>query len=175
MSYAWALKVPDDAPSSDGLSWARLLAKKALEWRQEALRGGPRPYPLTAAELATDLGVSATTVRRRVAEARTAFFGSLSDSAIYYRLAHAREGEREEAMCAAPDCQNKLPPGRTRRRAYCHPRCRRRHHYQRHTAGARPRPHLRGERKRTAGSEEARPDTREQLESTWEVLLGPRP
>lgn len=107
-----------------------------------------------------------------VYEARTDFFGSLSDSAIYYRLAHAREGDRKEAICAAPDCQNTLPPGSTRRRVYCHPRCRRRHHYQRHTEGARPRPHLRGERKRTARSEEARPRTLEELERIRQVLRG---
>src|SRR5438046_360142 len=164
ISYAWALKVPPDAPSSEGLAWARRLAKQALKWREEVLGGGPRPYPYTAAELASELEISATTVRQRIRAARTDLFGSLSDSAIYYRLAHAREGGREEAICAAPDCEKELPPERTSRRAYCHPRCRRRHHYQRHTAGVRPRPHLRGERKRRAGSEQARPHTREELE-----------
>jgi hypothetical protein len=149
-SYAWALKVPDDYGASEGLGWAKLLAQNALEWRKEALRGGPRPCPLTPEELATNVDVSATTVRRRILEARTAAFGSLSDSAIYYRLAHAKADEECARVCKAPDCGKPLPFTRTRRRKYCHPRCRRRHHYQRQTPGAAPQPHLRGARKELA-------------------------
>ena len=148
-SYAWALKVrAADAGSEDGLGWAELLATNARAWREEALHGGPRPYPLTPEELATEVRLSASTIRRRIAQARSAAFGSLSDSAIYYRLARAKEeaGREASSVCKAPDCENLLPRKRTRRREYCHPRCRRRHHYQRQTPAATRRPHLRGPR-----------------------------
>ena len=152
-SYAWALKVPAaDAGSEDGLGWAQLLATNARAWREEALHGGPRPYPLTPAELATQVDVSAATIRRRIRQARSDAFGSLSDSGIYYRLARAKEeaGREAASVCKAPDCENLLPRKRTRRREYCHPRCRRRHHYQRQMPAATRRPHLRGPRESAA-------------------------
>ena len=151
-SYAWALKLPAaDAGSEDGLCWAQLLAKNAHKWREEALHGGPRPYPLTPAELATQVDVSAATIRRRIKQARLAAFGSLSDSGIYYHLARAKaEAGREAASCKAPDCENPLPRTRTRRREYCHARCRRRHHYQRQNPAATRRPQLRGPRESAA-------------------------
>ncbi|MDQ3672413.1 MAG: hypothetical protein M3364_08280 [Actinomycetota bacterium] len=153
VSYAWALKVPAaDAGSEDGLGWAQLLATNARAWRDEALHGGPRPYPLTPEELAAEACVSASTIKRRVAQARSAAFGSLSDSGIYYRVARAKEeaGREAASVCKAPDCESLLPCKRTRRREYCHPRCRRRHHYQRQVEGATRRPHLRGPRESAA-------------------------
>ena len=146
-SYAWALNVPDDDGASEGLEWARLLAKNALRHRDAALHGNPRPYPLTPEELVTNVDVSATTVRRKIKAAREAAFGPLSDSGIYYRLARAKEDDQRERVCKAPDCGNPVPVIGTRRREYCHPRCRRRHHYQRKTPGAAPQLHLRGRRR----------------------------
>ncbi|HUP22981.1 MAG TPA: hypothetical protein VNB06_08575 [Thermoanaerobaculia bacterium] len=149
ISYAWALKVPEQAGSADGgLALARLLAEQALEWRREAPRGNPRPYPLTAEELAQELELDPAIVAERIAQARYVAFGSLSDSGIYAKLARERgRGEEEESpSCKAPDCDNKLPRRRSVRREYCHARCRRRHHYQRQHPDPRPAPHLRGAR-----------------------------
>jgi hypothetical protein len=154
ISYAWALKLPEDLSVEDeGLIWARFLARQALEWRREAPRGNPRPYPFTITELARELALDRRLVGKRIADARSRYFGSLSDSGIYARL--ARERQREELTdeervppaCKAPDCENTVPWKRTARRQYCHSRCRRRHHYQRLHPGSTPAPHLRGRRR----------------------------
>ena len=133
-SYAWARHVDADALLADvreGLSYARLLAENNLRWSRQAPRKGPRPFPLTAEQLARVTAVSATTVRRRIADARFVLYGGLSDSGIYYRRSQAKRRERGERTCRAPDCGNALPAKARVSRRYCDRRCRRRHHYQR--------------------------------------------
>jgi ribosomal protein S18 acetylase RimI-like enzyme len=141
-SYAWAghveagVRLSGDA--EQGLAYARTLAENNREWSRQAPRHGRKPFPLTVEELAEVESVSASTIRRRIAEARWALFGSLSDSGIYYRRAQEkRRKERGSRICRAPDCANALPARARASRRYCHPRCRRRHHYQRPRLAAR--------------------------------------
>ena len=135
VSYAWALLDSADAPVGDareGLTYARLLAEKNLQWSRLAPRKGPKPFPLTPEQLASITAVSATTVRRRIDDARVALYGSLSDSGIYYRGSQERKRrERGLRTCRAPDCGNALPEKARLSRRYCGGTCRRRHNYQR--------------------------------------------
>lgn len=168
VSYAWARGASAHGlsePAALGLGYAQRLAENARERSRLARSPHRRPFPLTPADIAVDEDVSETTVRRWIAQARLELYGTLSDSGIYYRRKQTEaRREREQRACAAPDCTNDLPQRATARREYCHPRCRRRHHYQRHHPQARPAPHLRGERRsRVARSPE-------QLERTLAFL-----
>jgi hypothetical protein len=137
VSYAWALHVEPErkAEHGSGLAYARELALDARERSRAALRG-EQWQPLTPEWQGERDGISATTVRRRIRETRYAYYGNLSTSGIYAQRRRERAREHDDGdgprRCAAPDCRNRLPFGATKRRAYCHPRCRRRHHYQRH-------------------------------------------
>jgi len=172
VSYAWARTASAHGLSDQavlGLVSAQRLAKTARERSRLARSPGRRPFRLTPADIAIEEDVSETTVRRRIAQARFELWGTLSDSGIYYRRAQATKREecqeREERPCKAPDCTNELPRRATARREYCHARCRRRHHYQRHHPQAQPAPHLRGERRPKVALSPA------QLERTLAFLL----
>jgi hypothetical protein len=151
-TYSWAYGVEEwlSSPASrDGLRYARRLAETAREHSKAALVGEPPPFPLTPADLAFEEGVSESTVRRKIALARRELYSGLSDSAIYYRKARAKElARRPVRTCQAPDCEESLPRRASARREYCHSRCRRRHYYQRHHPSAQIAPHLRGARVR---------------------------
>jgi hypothetical protein len=151
-SYSWAYGVEEwlsSSASRDGLRYARRLAETAREHSKAALAREPRPFPITPADLAFEEDVSESTVRRKIALARCELYGGLSDSAIYYRKARAKElAGRPVRTCKAPDCEESLPRRASARREYCHSRCRRRHYYQRHHPSAQIAPHLRGARVR---------------------------
>jgi hypothetical protein len=167
-SFAWAYERNDrlDSPEArDGLRYARRLAEIAREYRKTALKGEPAPFPLTPADIAFEESLSEETVREQIALARHALYGNVSDSAIYARKARAKVLEEQPVrVCKAPDCEEPLPRRATKRREYHHPRCKRRHHYQRTHTGARRAPHLRGARERPLEL------TPEQLERVLNVI-----
>ena len=158
-SYFWAYErvTPLGSHAADeGLRYARRLAEIARLHSRAALAGEAPPFPLTPADIAFEEDISESTVRRRIALARRALFGDLSDSAIYYHWARNKTiARRPVRVCAAPDCDRQLPRKATLRRLYCHPRCKRRHDYQRKHPGSKPAPHLR-KRELTMSVEEAR-------------------
>lgn len=171
-SYAWAYELDTwlaSAAERDGLRYARRLAEMARTHSQAALAGEDPPFPLTPADIAFEEGVSEASVREKIALARRALHGDLSDSAIYYRKARTKKlAERAPRVCKAPDCEEPLPQRASKRREYHHSRCRRRHYYQLQHPDARPAPHLRGAR----GDEQPEPRTitRAELERVLEAI-----
>jgi hypothetical protein len=130
-AYFWALH-PEASPNHarlsyeahEGLGYAEALAKDA-RFRFEERRRGRRHPPLSFAELGRQHRYSASTIKRRVDQARLELFGTLGDSGIHYRLKRARElHARKRRYCAAPDCGRPLPAEATSRRRYCDSACR---------------------------------------------------
>jgi AraC-like DNA-binding protein len=122
-SYFWAVPDPDrrlSEAAADGLEFARQLAEDA-QWRVSLLLDRePLPAPLTIGEIAEDAGLSASTVRRRIARARTELWGDLSDSGIYYRLRRRRTiARRPWRTCQEPACTNLIPRQASAARRYC--------------------------------------------------------
>ena len=167
-SFAWAYRQEAGLISpqaEDGLRYARRLAEMAREYRKTALTGEPPPFPLTPADIAREEDLSERTVRKRIALARFELYG-ISQTA---RSTRARRGRRSAPsdpvrVCKAPDCEEELPRAATKRRAYHHPRCKRRHHYQLTHPEAKRAPHLRGPRPRPVKL------TSEQFERVLEVI-----
>jgi hypothetical protein len=135
-SFGWARGVSDGYARSrhltnegwEGFAWAQELAQASYDRGQDALRGIER-QPLTVEDVASLACVSPTTVRRRIATAKTQLFGSLGTSGIYYRLeAFERRKSRRFRKCEAPGCDRYLPEASTPRRKYCNPRCKARAH-----------------------------------------------
>lgn len=116
-----------------GLRYADALAESARRRRGMNLSGQPLEADLTLADLERSSPVSASTIRRRMAQARDELFGSLSDRGIYDRLKRERErgGRPLRRVCAARDCEIPLPETATARRKFHHPACRRREAYWR--------------------------------------------
>lgn len=125
-SYAWARHVRAlavdrrlSAEGWEGLEYAEQLTEAAAYRGEMALRGERVP-PMTIDELAVQYGVSAATVRRRIARARQEAFGSLSDAGIYYRLRTQRERkERPARGCQQPGCSTPIPRTAPAHRRYC--------------------------------------------------------
>jgi hypothetical protein len=141
-SYAWALLLDKNetkrlsAEALEGLDYARALAEDARERSYLAL-SETLPPRLTPVDLAVSSDVSASTIRRRIKQARHELFGSIGTSAIYARQARTRLlRERARARCSGPDCENPLPHECTERREYCSVRCRVRAHRARRRGAA---------------------------------------
>lgn len=139
-SYAWALPVKGFYPPTSGLSpdaqeglrYARALARAALERSHTALSSEPLEPRLTVAMLELQRYVSASTIRRRIALARTELFGQLGDRGIYDRLSRERKrSKRPPRVCKARDCGVAIPKAANARRRFHHSRCRRREAYWR--------------------------------------------
>jgi hypothetical protein len=152
VSYFWALHLHDTSRLSDagadGLEYAQMLAKDAKLRSDHVLEHRPLLDPLTFNDVAESFGVSAATVRRRIAIARKQLFGNLSDSGIYYRLQRQRQLKaRIPRPCKENQCPNTIPADASAGRKYCHehrtPAARIRRHRRNH-----PRPPRRSERQR---------------------------
>lgn len=110
--YQWATKIAKS--DAFGLSWD---GQEGLEMAKD-LAGYSEPR--TLGEVADEYGYSATTVRRRIEQARLELFGPIGDRAIYYRLKRESEvRERPMRECGAPDCSNALPAGARSSRRFC--------------------------------------------------------
>jgi len=150
-SYAWSLhfeianvattQLSDDALA--GVAYAEQLAQDApIRSRMNLPRYTPEFAPITIAELAGQHGVSASTIRRRIARARRELFGEISDAAIYKRLQRAQKRPRRpRRTCAEPGCDAALATGAHGNRRYCDrhgsPAERTRRHRQEQAAGNR--------------------------------------
>jgi hypothetical protein len=143
--YGWAEYVDFAAVSSDaardGLAHAKELAATAADYREEVRRyrdeyalgeiadlesGGPRrkPIPPSVSDLAEVAGVSASTIRKRIALAKREAFPRrdgrpkpLSDRQIYERIKSKQFGSPILRVCKLSSCSKHLrsqPTGRPR-------------------------------------------------------------
>lgn len=130
-SYAWARHAAasphyrqlSDA-AEEGLGYATRLTEDAAFRAERALRG-ELLSPLSLNGLAEQEGISVQAVSACIRQARRQLFGGLSGSGIYYRAARQSElSSRPARTCAAPGCEQLLPPLASRARTYCDGACR---------------------------------------------------
>jgi hypothetical protein len=148
-SYAWARHARTlgltgrlTEAGSDGLEYADQLADAAAFRAERALAREVVP-PLTIQELAAQFGLSASSVRGRIALAREQMFGDLTDAGIRARVRARRSRLGQQARpCAEPDCTRHLARTAPAHRRYC---------TEHSTTAARVRRHRAGKRQ-TSGS-----------------------
>ena len=100
-----------------GLACAYELAvNRERRQRARAERDVPPPL-LTAAELARQVGISPSTIRRWIDAARHEYVGTLSDRG--WRAQQQRRRDRSEVDCATDGCTRTLPPTRHGNQRYC--------------------------------------------------------
>ena len=128
-SYAWTRDVDHSFPGykrlsadgREGLGWAQELDEAAQARQLAAIgRQNPELATVTIAEIAKDEAVSATTVKRRIAQARLELFGPLSDRGIRDRKARWQQLKDLPAeRCDHEDCEKELPLELGRPKRYC--------------------------------------------------------
>jgi hypothetical protein len=136
-----------------GLQWSATLSQMAAQRSEAMLAREELPPPFTIAELSELEGVSTSTIRRKIALARQELFGALSDGGIYHRVHRDRERlsrARARPSCGAPGCTSVLPLTATKRRRFCHSRCRRRAAYWRSLDASVPDPERKGRASRAS-------------------------
>jgi hypothetical protein len=127
-SYAWALCFPPSDPrvlrlsrrAQDGLDYARMLARNAVE-RRKGAPVGMLPDPLTVEQIAKEEELSPVQIHTWIKQARIELFGrDLSDSGIAHRRRREQElAKREPRTCAEQSCEESLPRSATARRRFC--------------------------------------------------------
>jgi hypothetical protein len=128
-SYAWsqATEVANVTPAQlpdrayRGLEYAQQLADSARTNRLQNLRHYTLEFaPPTIADIAETEGVPITAIRRRIAQARRALFGTLNDNAIQRRRQRlARDEDKPARACPEEGCGRALPADAHRNRRYC--------------------------------------------------------